>query len=121
MRNGTSRYFIEAVSLSIFLLPVPNLFVLLNMKKEDASGIGFFESCISTSERRRGRADDVVGLRFKRCSSANSVFTALYWLDSTTHISMVHYTSFHKLLDFYTMQPLQYLDCFQIKFRFYEK
>lgn len=47
------------------------------MKNEDASGIGFLESRISTSERRRGRAEDVVGLRFSRGSSSNSVFTVV--------------------------------------------
>lgn len=54
---------------------VPNLFVLENMKKEVASGMGLAELGISTSERRRGLADDVVGLRLKRGSSSNSVFT----------------------------------------------
>lgn len=56
---------------------VPNLFSLENMKKEEASGIGLAESRMSTSERRRGRAEDVVGLRLKRGSSSNSVFTVL--------------------------------------------
>lgn len=53
----------------------PNLLSLEKMKKEVASGIGFFESWISTSESRRGLADDVVGLRFNRGSSSYSVFT----------------------------------------------
>lgn len=50
------------------------------MKNEEASGIGFAELWISTSESLRGRAEDVVGLRFKRGSSSNSVFTILLGL-----------------------------------------
>lgn len=42
--------------------------------------MGFLVSHISTSERRRGRADEVVGLRFSRGSSSNSVFTVFGWL-----------------------------------------
>lgn len=68
------------------------------MKKDEASGMGFLVSQISTSESRRGRADEVVGLRFNLGSSSYSVFTVFGWLasiltivDTTTHYEIKVY------------------------------